>query len=190
MNPRMRSVPGALATALVLMTLLAACASAPPPRPVVVAPAGVTIPIPARVLFEVAPSQRNFNVSSFGPYTWTYREAPLMRAAAIAMMQEMFTDVGVVDTPTENGIVFQISGYTSINPGISRYFATVVADVFVRGESGERQVGQYRATGNAQGLIFTYPPLQAAWANAFSELGKQMLADPELRKRLPTAAPR
>ena len=186
----MRAVSGVLFTTLIVMMSLAACTTAPPPRPVVVAPAGVELPISARVLFEVAPSQRNFNVSTFGPYTWSYREAPLMRAAAMAMMQDMFSEVVVSDTPTDDGIVFQISGYTSINPGVSRYFATAIADVFVRGESGERQVGQYTATGNAQGLIFSYPPLQAAWAAAFSELGRQMLADPALMKRLPTPTPR
>ncbi len=186
----MRSIPVVLAATLILAITLSACTTAPPPRPVVVAPAGITLPIPARVLFEVAPNQRNFNVSSFGPYTWTYREAPLMREAAMAMMQDMFSEVVVSDTPTDDGIVFQISGYTSINPGVSRYFATVLADVFVRTESGERQVGQYRGRGSAQGLIFSYPPLRAAWAAAFSELVGQMLADPELIKRLPNQAPR
>jgi len=186
----MRAILAVLAITLIVMMSLTACTTAPPPRPVVVAPAGVDIPISAKVLFEVAPTQRNFNVSSFGPYTWTYREAPLMRAAAMAMMQDMFSEVVASDGPTENGLVFQVSGYTSINPGVSRYFATALADVFLRTESGERQVGQYRATGSAQGLIFTYFPLQTAWATAFSELGRQMLADPELIKRFPTRAPR
>jgi hypothetical protein len=56
--------------------------------------------------------------------------------------------------------------------------------VFIRTDVGERQVGQYRGTGRAWGRIYSYPPLQAAYAEAFSDLGRQMLADPALMKRL------
>jgi hypothetical protein len=142
------------------------------------------------VLFEVAPGQRDFNVSSFGPYVWSYREAPLMKAAALQMMREMFSDVVLAEGPTENGIVFQVSGYTSINPAVSTYFATAIADVFVRTDVGERQIGQYRATGRAWGRIYSYPPLEAAYATAFSELGRQMLADPKLLQRIKSESAR
>jgi hypothetical protein len=190
MEQTMHAPSWVFATALFAMFSLVACTTVPPPRPVVVAPPGVELPISARVLFEVAPNQRNFNVSSFGPYTWSYREAPLMQAAAMEMMHAMFSEVVPSEGPTENGIVFQISGYTSINPGVSMFFATALADVFVRTETGERQVGRYRGTGNAWGRVYSYPPLQAAYAAAFSDLSRQMLADPELMKRLPTKVPR
>lgn len=180
----MRATSGFLATTLIVTMCLSACTTVPPPRPVVVAPPGVALPISAKVLYEVAPNQRNFNVSSFGPYTWSYQEAPLMYAAATEMMRDMFSDVVISDGPTENGLVFQISGYTSINPAVSSYYATALADVFVRTEVGERQVGRYRGTGSAWGRIYSYFPLEAAYAAAFSELSRQMLADPELMKRL------
>lgn len=186
----MRSTWGIFAATLFLSLSLTACTTVPPPRPVVVAPPGVELPIPATVLFEVAPNQRDFNVSSFGPYTWSYRESPLMKAAAWDMMRKMFSDVVASDGPTANGIVFQISGFTSINPAVSTYFATAFADVFVRTEVGERQIGQYRGTGNAWGRIYSYPPLEAAYATAFSELSRQMLADPVLMKRLKAEASR
>ena len=83
-----------------------------------------------------------------------------------------------------------MSGYTSINPAVSSYYATALADVFVRTEVGERQVGQYRGTGSAWGRIYSYFPLEAAYAAAFSELSRQMLADPELMKRLPAKSSR
>jgi len=175
---------------LIAVAALTACQTAPPPRPTVVAPPGVALPISATVLYEIAPNQRDFNVSSFGPYVWSYRESPLMYAAATQMMHDMFSDVVLSDGPTENGLVFQISGYTSINPGGSMYYATALADVFVRSEVGERQVGQYRGTGSAWGRIYSYSPLEAAYAEAFSDLSRQMLADPELMKRLPAKAPK
>jgi hypothetical protein len=185
----MRSISGAFATTVLLVLSLTACTTVPPPHPVVVAPAGVELPIRATVVFEVAPNQRDFNVSSFGPYTWSYRESPLVQAAAMEMMRDLFSDVVASDGPTVNGIVFQISGFTSINPAVSTYFATAIADVFVRTEVGERQIGQYRGTGNAWGRIYSYPPLQAAYATAFSELSQQMLADPTLLKRVRSEAP-
>jgi hypothetical protein len=113
-----------------------------------------------------------------------------MRAPAMEMMRDMFSEVIASDGPTQNGIVFQLSGYTSINPAVSRYYATTLADVFVRTDAGERQIGQYRGTGNAQGRIFSIWPLQEAYAAAFSELSRQMLADPELMKRLPAKSSR
>lgn len=186
----MRSPSGVLAAAFLLSICVTACQTVPPPRPVVIAPAGVELPVAATVLFEVAPDQRDFNVSAFGPYVWSYRESPLMKAAALEMMRDMFSDVVLSEGPTENGVVFQISGYTSINPAISTYFATAVADVFVRTEVGERQIGKYRGTGRAWGRIYSYPPLQAAYATAFSELSRQMLADPALMKRVKSEAAR
>lgn len=186
----MRSTSGIIASTLYLALSLTGCTTVPPPRPVVVAPPGVELPIPATVLFEVAPNQRDFNVSSYGPYIWSYRESPLMKAAAWEMMRKMFSDVVASDGPTANGIVFQLSGYTSINPAVSTYFATAIADVFVRTEGGERQIGQYRGTGQAWGRIYSYPPLEAAYATAFSELSRQMLADPTLMKRVLSEASR
>lgn len=180
----MRSPSSVLAVALLLSLSVTACQTVPPPRPVVVAPPGVELPVTATVVFEVAPDQRDFNVSTFGPYVWSYRESPLMKAAALEMMRDIFSNVVLSEGPTQNGIVFQISGYTSINPAISTYFATAVADVFVRTEVGERQIGKYRGTGRAWGRIYSYPPLQAAYATAFSELSRQMLADPALMKRV------
>ncbi len=182
----MRASLGARSATLIVFACLIGCTAVPPPRPTVVAPPGIELPIPATVLYEIAPNQRDFNVSSLGPYTWGYREAPLMSAAATAMMHDMFSDVVVADGPIGNGIVFQLSGYTSINPAVSMYYATAIADVFVRTEAGERQIGQYRGIGSAWGLIYSYPPLETAYAAAFSELSRQMLADPELIKRFPT----
>ena len=89
---------------------------------------------------------------------------------------------------TQRGIVVQLSGSTSINPAVSRYHATALADVFLRTETGDQLIGQYRGTGEAQGRIFSEWPLQEAYAAAFSELSRQMLADPELIKRLPVKA--
>ena len=169
---------------------MTACTTVPPARPVVVAPPGVELPVTATVLYEVAPGQRDFNVSAFGPYVWSYRESPLMQAAALAMLRDMFSDVVTSAGPTDNGIVFQVSGFTSINPAVSTYFATAIADVFVRTEVGERQIGKYRGTGNAWGRIYSYPPLQAAYAAAFSDLSRQMLADPQLMKRVKSEATR
>jgi hypothetical protein len=186
----MRSISGGFANALISSLLLTACTTLPPPRPVVVAPPGVELPITATVLFEIPANQRDFNVSSYGPYVWSYREAPLMKAAALDMMGKMFSDVVPAEGPTENGIVFQISGYTSINPAVSTYYATAIADVFVRTEIGERQIGRYRGTGNAWGRIYSYPPLQAAYAAAFSELSRQMLTDAVLMKRFESEASR
>jgi hypothetical protein len=186
----MRSRVCGFAAALVSLLFLTACTTVPPPRPVVVAPPGVELPIAATVLFEIPANQRDFNVSSFGPYVWSYRESPLMKAAALEMMGTMFSDVVLAEGPTENGIVFQISGYTSINPAVSTYYATAIADVFVRSEVGERQIGRYRGTGNAWGRIYSYPPLQAAYAAAFSELSRQMLADEVLMKRVESEAAR
>jgi hypothetical protein len=180
----MQHSPRELATALVLLVALTACQTSVPPRPRVTAPAGLELPLVATVLFEVAPSQRDFNVSSFGPYVWSYRESALMRAAALDMMHALFTDVAPTDLAGGNGIVFQISGYTSINPAVSTYYATAVADVFVRTDVGERQIGQYRGTGQAWGRIYSYPPLEAAYAQAFSALSQQMLADPKLIQRI------
>ena len=65
----MRATSGFLATTLIVTMCLSACTTVPPPRPVVVAPPGVTLPISAKVLYEVAPNQRDFNVSSLGPTT-------------------------------------------------------------------------------------------------------------------------
>lgn len=179
----MQSPSGVLA-AVLLSICVTACQTVPPPRPVVVAPAGVELPVAARVVFEIGPGQRDFNVSAFGPYVWSYRESPLMKAAALDMMRDLFSDVVLSEGPTQNGVVFQISGYTSINPAISTYFATAIADVFVRTEIGERQIGHYRGTGRAWGRIYSYPPLQAAYATAFGELSRQMLADPVLLNRV------
>ena len=106
------------------------------------------------------------------------------------MLRDMFSDVVTSAGPTDNGIVFQVSGFTSINPAVSTYFATAIADVFVRTEVGERQIGKYRGTGNAWGRIYSYPPLQAAYAAAFSDLSRQMLADPQLMKRVKSEAAR
>jgi hypothetical protein len=178
-----------LATALVLLIASSACHTTAPPRPVT-APPGIELPLVATVLFEVAPGQRDFNVSSFGPYVWSYRESALMRAAALDMMHALFTDVVPTESAGGNGIVFQISGYTSINPAVSTYYATAVADVFVRTDVGERQIGQYRGTGQAWGRIYSYPPLEAAYAQAFSALSQQMLADPKLIKRVKDEAAR
>lgn len=171
---------------LALSIAATACQTAAPPRPIVVAPAGVELELPlaATVLFEVAPSQRDFNVSAFGPYVWSYRESPLMKEAALDMMRALFTDVVPAEGLGQNGFVFQISGYTSINPAVSTYYATAVADVFIRTDVGERQVGRYRGTGQAWGRIFSYPPLQAAYAAAFSALSREMLADPVLMQRI------
>lgn len=181
----MRTNARLVTSTVIVLVIFTACQSAPPPRPVVVAPPGVKLPIGAEVLYEVAPNQRDFNVSSFGPYVWSYREAPLMQAAAMEMMRDLFSAVQTSEGPTQNGVVVQISGYTSINPAVSTYYATALADVFVRTDAGERQIGQYRGRGNAWGRIYSYPPLQTAWAEAFSDLSQQMLADPELIKRLP-----
>jgi hypothetical protein len=184
------AISGTLAAPLLLLLSLTACQTVPTPRPVVIAPPGVELPMTATVLFEVAPDQRDFNVSAFGPYVWSYRESPLMKAAALEMMRDMFSDVVLSEGPTENGVVFQISGYTSINPAVSTYYATAIADVFVRTQVGERQIGKYRGTGRAWGRIYSYPPLEAAYASAFSELSRQMLADPALMKRVKSEAAR
>ena len=95
----MRSTSGGFAAALVSLLLLTACTTVPPPRPVVVAPPGVELPITATVLFEIPANQRDFNVSSFGPYVWSYRESPLMKAAALEMMGTMFSDVVLAEGP-------------------------------------------------------------------------------------------
>jgi hypothetical protein len=188
---KMRTIGAGITVAVLLCLLsLAACQTLPPPRPVVVAPPGVELPLTTTVLLEIAPGQRDFNVSAFGPYVWSYRESPLVKAAALDMMREIFSDVVLTEGPSENGIVFQISGYTSINPAVSTYYATAVADVFVRTEVGERQIGQYRGTGNAWGRIYSYPPLQAAYAAAFGELSRHLLADPILMSRLKSEAAR
>lgn len=180
----MRSSLPRFVAALALSIAATACQTAAPPRPVIVAPAGMELPLEATILFEVAPSQRDFNVSAFGPYVWSYRELPLMKEAALDMLHALFTDVIAVERPGENGIVFQISGYTSINPAVSTYYATAVADVFIRTDVGERQIGRYRGTGHAWGRIYSYPPLQAAYATAFGALRREMLADPALVRRI------
>lgn len=180
----MRSPWRRLVAALTLSISAAGCQTAAPPHPVVVAPAGVELPFAATILFEVPPTQRDFNVSAFGPYVWSYPESRFMREAALHMLQAMFTDVIPIEGPEENGLVFQVSGYTSINPAVSTYYATAVADVFTRTEAGERQIGHYRGTGQAWGRIYSYPPLQAAYAAAFTALSRQMLADPTLMRRI------
>lgn len=169
--------------AATLLMALGACTTAPPPRPVVVAPPGVTLPLPARVFYEIAPSQREFNVSSRGPTTWVYPEGRLMREAAMPMMRDLFADPAAAETRS-NGIVFQLSGASTINPAVSRYNATAVADVFLRTETSERLIGQFRGTGSAQGRIFSERPLQEAYAIAFSELSRQILADAELMRQI------
>lgn len=178
-----------LAVTVVLITLLSGCASAPPPRPTVTAPPGTQLPIPAKVLFEIAPSQRNFSVSTYR-YSWQYCEASVMTAPALQMLRGMFSEVVSSEGPIAGGPVFQISGYTSINPGLRTYYATALADVFVRTDSGERQIGRYRGTGQAVGMIYSYYPLQLAYAAAFSDLSKKILADPALMQQLPASARR
>ncbi len=176
------------AVTVALVTLLSGCASAPPPRPTVTAPPGTQLPIQAKVLFEVAPSQRNFNVSTTR-YSWQYCEASPMTAPALQMLRGMFSEVLSSEGPIASGLVFQISGHTSINPGVRTYYATALADVFVRTNSAERQIGRYRGTGQAVGMIYSYYPLELAYAAAFSDLSKKILADPELMQQLPASAP-
>jgi len=151
---------------------------------VVVAPPGTKLPLPVRAVYEIAPTQREFNVSSRGPTTWKYPEGQLMRTAALSMMRDLFSEVVEAGPPPHNGIVFRLSGSSSINPAVSRYHANALVEVFSRLETGEQLIGRFEGAGDAQGRIFSEWPLQEAYAQAFSEVSRQILANPEVMRRL------
>ncbi len=177
------SVAAALLAAIVMM--LTGCGTAPSSGPPKLSPPpGVTLPIPARVAVQVDPSMPNTQTVEFRGDTWQYPEAELMQQAAMKVFREMFGEVGTPQSVTAPAITIRLTGYSSVNPIMSEYYATPTATVFAGGDTYAQPLGTFSGNGTASQPNFSRAGVASAYEGGFRQIGNRMLADPSLLARL------
>lgn len=175
-----------LSTALlgVLVSLAVGCAMAPSTPQVVTAPAGVNLPLTARVAVQVNPTMPGTQTVEFRGDTWQYPDSELMQQAAIRIFREVFTEVGAAGTLSAPTVTVMLNGSSSVNPVMSEYYANATATVFPGGDTYTQPLGTFSGAGTGSQPNFSQGGIATAYEGAFRQIANRMLADAALLAKL------
>jgi hypothetical protein len=149
-------------------------------------PAGVALPISARVAVEPDPSMPQVQMSS----AWfSYPDAQLMQQAALNVFHRLFAEAGPAATVPDPAVTIVLKGNSSLNPTLNEYYANVTATVFAGRDTYAAPLAAFSGAGKASQPNYTRSGILMAYEAAFAQIANKLLADPKFRARVQGTGP-
>lgn len=144
-------------------------------------PAGVAIPIPARVAVEPDASMPRVQMRSAW---WSYPDAQLMQQAALNVFHRLFSDAGPAATVADPNVTIVLKGDSSLNPTLNEYYANATATVFPGADTYAMPIAVFNGSGKASQTNYSRSGILEAYEAAFAQIANDLLADKQLLTRL------
>ncbi|MBL8538970.1 MAG: hypothetical protein JNK68_01235 [Betaproteobacteria bacterium] len=144
-------------------------------------PAGMSLPIAARVAVEPDPGMPQVQMRSAW---WSYPDAQLMQQAALNVFQKLFSDAGPAATVEGPAITIVLKGDSSLNPTLNEYYANATATVFAGADTHAMPIATFNGNGKASQSNYSRSGIREAYEAAFAQIANDLLADKPLLARL------
>lgn len=144
-------------------------------------PAGMALPLPARVAVEPDPKMPRVQMRTAW---WSYPDAQLMQQAGLNVFHRMFSDAGPATTVEQPNVTIVLTGDSSLNPTLNEYYANVTATVFAGADTLAAPIAVFNGNGKASQSNYTRTGILQAYEAAFAQISRDMLADKQLVARI------